>query len=73
MAKPKLNEGQYIAEMNRQLRDHEDFREGMAFVPYPEGANGRAMSGYSVTGPFGLMGVFAQIAHSVADQYDLDV
>jgi hypothetical protein len=73
VAKPRLNEDQYLAELNRQLREHEYFREGMAFVPSPEGATGRAMSGYSVTGPFGLLGVYAQVAHRVGEQFDIAV
>jgi hypothetical protein len=71
MPNPQLNEDQYLTELNRQLRNHEGFREGMAFAPYPEGTTGRAMSGYAVTGPFGLMGIYAQVAHRVADQFDL--
>ena len=73
MNKPMLTPDQHIAEMNRRLRQHEDYREGMAFVPYPEGTTGRSMSGYSVTGPFDLMGIYAQIAHEVARHFDLKV
>ncbi len=71
MPKPQLNEDQYLAELNQQLRNHESFREGMAFVPYPEGTTGRAMSGYTVTGPFEFMGIYAQVAHQVAAQFYL--
>ncbi len=73
MSKPTLNEDQYLAEMNRQLSQHELFQEGMAFISYPEGTTGHSMSGYTVTGPFGLMGVYAQIAHLVGQQFDLTV
>ena len=73
MSKILLNEDQYLAELNRELHSHHLFKEGMAFVPYPEGAAGRAMSGYAVTGPFELMGIYAQVAHRVADQFDLSV
>lgn len=73
MSKPRLNEDQYIAEMNRVLHQHELYQEGMAFLPYPAGSKGRHMSGYTVTGPFGLMGVHSQVAHSVGEQYDLNV
>ncbi len=71
MFKPTLDENQYIAELNRQLRQHEQYHEGMEFIPYPLGARGKAMSGYTVTGPFGLMGVYAQVAHNVGEQFDL--
>lgn len=68
-----LTPDQYIAEMNRRLEQHRDYHKGMAFVPYPEGATGSSMSGYSVTGPFGLMGIYAQVANEVTQDYDLKV
>ena len=73
MPKPRLTPEAYIAEMNRQLREHEHFREGMAFYTYPEGARGNAITGYDVTGPFQLIGVYAQVAKKVADQFDPEV
>lgn len=66
-----LNEDEYLAELNRRLRAHEMYREGMAFIPYPEGTSGRGMSGYTVTGPYELMGVYAQVAHSVGRDFIL--
>jgi hypothetical protein len=73
MTKPRHTPDQHIEEMNRRLRLHSEYREGMAFVPYPNGATGHAMSGYSVTGPFDLMGIYAQVAHAVAEHFDLKV
>jgi hypothetical protein len=73
MLKPTLTPEQHIAEMNRQLRQHEYYRNGMAFMPYPEGASGRAVTGYSVTGPFDLIGIYAQVAHQVSELFDLAV
>ncbi len=73
MNKPLLTPDQHIAELNRRLRLHSEYREGMAFVSYPEGTTGRSMSGYSVTGPLGLMWVYAQVAHDVAKQFDLEI
>ncbi len=73
MTKPTLTPDQHIAEMNRRLRLHSEYRDGMAFVAYPEGTTGRSMAGYSVTGPFGLMGIYAQVAHDVANYFDLAV
>jgi hypothetical protein len=73
MTKPVLTPDQHIEEMNRRLWLRCKYREGMAFVPYPNGATGRSMSGYSVTGPFGLMGIYAQVAHDVAEHFDLKV
>jgi hypothetical protein len=73
MPKPKLTPDLHLAELNRQLRQHKDYRAGMEFTPYPEGSKGRAMSGYSVTGPFDLIGIYAQVAHRVSEQFDLEV
>jgi hypothetical protein len=61
----KRTEDQWIVELNSQLRKDPDYEEGMAFVPYPEGAKGGEMSGYSTIGPFGLMGIYARVAHKV--------
>lgn len=71
MNKPTLTPDQHITELNRRLQLHREYRDGMAFVAYPEGAAGSSMSGYSVTGPFGLMGIYAQVAHDVANHFDL--
>lgn len=73
MAKLTLTPDQQIAEMNRRLQQHQSYRTGMKFLPYPEGSSGRAMSGYTFTGPFELTGIYAQIAHSVAQEFDLKV
>jgi hypothetical protein len=68
-----LTPDQYIAEMNRRLEQHSEYRKGMAFVPFPEGTTGSSMSGYSVTGPFGLMAIYAQVANEASQDYDLKV
>jgi hypothetical protein len=73
MAKGTLNEDGYLAELNRRLLQHEMYKEGMAFVPYPAGSSGAGMSGYSTTGPFHLTGVYAQVAHSVDRDFILKV
>ena len=71
MAKETLSEDEYLAELNRRLKGQERYIDGMAFIPYPDGAKGREMSGYTVTGPFTLMGVYAQVAHSVESDFEL--
>jgi hypothetical protein len=43
-----LSPDQYMAKLNEFLRAHEDFREGMVFVPSPEGSTGSAMWGYEI-------------------------
>ena len=71
MPKPQLDADQHLAMLNQELRKHEHFQEGMAFLPYPDGTRGRAMTGYSVTGPVNLMGIYAKVASSVATQFHL--
>jgi hypothetical protein len=73
MGKLQLTGQDYIAELNRQLRQHEYFEEGMVFTAAPEGATGKDMTGYSTKGPHSKIGVFAQIAHKVDERYELKV
>ena len=71
MDRPFLTNDQFIAEMNTRLREHAYYREGMEFRPYPEGSSGDGMSGYSVTGPYELTGVYAAVATSVSEEFSL--
>jgi hypothetical protein len=71
MQKVSLNPDQYLAELNRQLQQHENYSDGMAFMPYPEGSTGSGMSGYSINGPFNLTGIYAQVAHQVSLKFTL--
>lgn len=71
MAKPRLGPDQYLDMLNAELRKHEYFQQGMGFLPFPEGTHGADMSGYSVTGPYALMGVYAEAAHKVSANFDL--
>jgi hypothetical protein len=73
MGKPQLTEHDYIAELNRQLRQHDYYEKGMEFTAHPDGVTGIDMTGYSVKGPHSKIGVFAQIAHKVSERYDLKV
>lgn len=43
----------------------------MRFVPYPEGATGKAMTGYSTTGPFERTYIYSQVAGLVAKEFFL--
>ena len=71
MDKRRLTEDEYIAELNRQLKQHEYYKDGMEFLPYPANATGKNITGYSVKGPFKNIGVFAQVAHKVSEGNDL--
>lgn len=46
----RLNEDEYIAEMNRRLQEHEDFAQGMEFMAYPPGATGGDITGIAIAG-----------------------
>ena len=71
MEKLQLTESDYIKELNRQLKLHEYYEEGMVFYANPKNASGENMSGYSVNGPSEKIGVFALIACKVSESYDL--
>ncbi len=73
MGKQQLSESDYIAELNRQLKEDDYYEDGMEFVPHPEGASVSQMSGYSVRGPRTKIGVFARVAYRVSEKYDLMV
>lgn len=74
MAKKRITEDQHLAELNRELRKDEEFMRGMEFLPSPPGSSGREMSGYTVTGRFQnfqWLGIYARVAHKVAEQFEL--
>ena len=71
MPKQPLTDDEYIEDLNRQLRLHQNYRDPMAFLPSPPGSTGRGMTGYSVNGPFSEMGVYAAIANNVSGQFCL--
>ena len=71
MTKPSLTPDQFIIEVNARLKSHQDYLDGMEFRPYPEGSSGKDMSWYSVTGPYEMTGVYAQVARSVSDEFSL--
>jgi len=73
MSKPELTKDEYIDELNEELKEHEYYEKGMAFYPYSEGVTGRGVAGYSVKGPHSKIGVFAQVAQKVSENYNLKV
>lgn len=73
MAKKQLTEDEYIAELNRRLRDHPHYEEGMAFEPSPPGSTGKRMSGYSTKGPWSKTIIYADVAHKVATDCELKI
>ena len=69
----RLDAQGHIDLLNRELRYHEYFKEGMEFLPYPVAVADRALTGYSVTGPYELRGVYAAVAGIVASRFSLPV
>ena len=74
MAKKQLTEDQYLAELNRQLKEDEDYENGMAFTASPPGATGKAMSGYHMTVPFkryDWIPIYARVSQKVSENFQL--
>ena len=72
MKRRVISPDEHLRELNERLKEHSGYREGMEFRPYPEGSSGRAMSGYIITGPYELAGIYAQVAQSVCDDFDIE-
>jgi hypothetical protein len=68
-----LSPDHYMAKLNEFLRAHEDYREGMVFVPSPEGTTGNAMWGYEIPAihrnDLALHGIYVQAAHRVQKEF----
>jgi hypothetical protein len=71
MSKRRLTEDELITELNKSLREDGGYKQGMAFVPYPDGATGSDMSGYATTGSFHLTGIYARVAYKIVDECEL--
>lgn len=72
MAKPKISEVAYVAELNERLKEHPDFREGMAFYIHPEGAVGRAILGVATRG-FAWNKAYMETNSSVQNEFDVEI
>jgi hypothetical protein len=69
MAIRHLNEDQYLEELNDKLRTHPDFKPGMRFMPWPEGATGAAVRGITWDGGEIMdTRIFAEVSMRVADE-----
>jgi hypothetical protein len=51
MAKPVISPEEFIAEMNKRIKGHGAYEDGMRVFLVPEGANGKTASGYGFEGP----------------------
>jgi len=70
MEKPQVNEDGYLAELNKALQAHPNYRSGMKFLPYPEGSSGSGVMGFTWV-PMTEIGVFAEVSNGVMKAVDL--
>ena len=76
MPKQRITEDEYLAELNRELRDDEEYEEGMNFLPWPPGSSGKGMTGYNMAARFEnshWVGIYARVAHKVRERFELQV
>jgi hypothetical protein len=66
-----VNEDEYIAACNQELRQHPYFEEGMEITGVPEGSSGSDLSGYTFKGPEKTRGIVAQVVSSINKKYEL--
>jgi hypothetical protein len=71
MAKQRLSEDAYIAELNRQLQLHPDYAPGMMFLPYPDGARGGNITGVAIAG-FGYNRAYMDTNNAVQNEFDVE-
>ena len=73
MTKQIVNEDEFLAACNQELRKHDRFEEGMKIIGVPEGYSGSDLSGYNWTGPDSMPGIVAQVVKVVNEKYELRV
>lgn len=71
MPRKLLNHVQYLAELNQRLWADPDFRDGMAFKLYPDGAIAGHLRDAEHAGSCSIPAVFARIEAQVAQAYEL--
>ena len=73
MSKQIVNEDEFIAICNQELRKHPDYEERMEVMGVPEGYSGSNLSGYNWKGPDSMPGIVAQVVQTVEEKYELRV
>ena len=68
-----VNEDQYIALCNEELKRHELYEEDMEIINVPESATNFDASGYGWTGPEHTSGIVADVVGIVNRKYRLQV
>lgn len=72
MEKILVNEDQYIAVMNEELKKHPLFEIGMEIIGVPEGYSGGDLSGYNHKGPESKMpSIVHEVSTAVGNSYTL--
>lgn len=72
MAKQVISPEEFIAEVNKRMRQHPAFEEGMRVFLTPLGASGKTAGGYDFEGP-GLVELVTSDAHAyVTSLYETD-
>jgi hypothetical protein len=61
----------YLAELNKRLEAHPDFKPGMRFVPAPRGAAPEKATGYAWD-PRSATHPFVDVANAVEDEFIVD-
>ncbi|WP_175920340.1 hypothetical protein [Burkholderia pyrrocinia] len=73
MAKPVISPEEFIAEVNKRLPKHAEFKSGMRVFLVPNGADGKSASGYGFEPRDRVTtGVVAAVADQVASEFVVD-
>jgi hypothetical protein len=72
MAKPVISPEEFIAEMNKRIKEHGAYEDGMRVFLVPEGATGRTASGYGFDGPGRVQMVVGTVHDHVEALYVTD-
>ncbi|MFL9922878.1 hypothetical protein PQR62_01280 [Herbaspirillum lusitanum] len=71
MAKIKLDEDGYIAEMNRRLCAHPEYEGGMEFLPHPPGSAGKSILGIAWAGIM-FKQAYREVLQSMEADFELE-
>lgn len=71
-SKQHLSANDYIDELNRRLKAHPEYQDGMKFIPHPVGSSGRYISGPSVIDNREMDWLYNEIQQQVYELYEYD-
>ncbi len=71
MQKQAMNGDQYLDELNKRLRSHQNYQEGMAFEAYPPGSTGNDIQSIGWTQFFDAPGICAEIRNQLNTEAEL--